>query len=61
LKELKLSKDETLQHRVAHELINKRLLKGMKEETPTTPTPEDIEKYMKMSDCLNTQELADVF
>lgn len=62
MSEVKLSKDETLNLRIAQELIKKRVLKGKKHDADdTTVTPEDIEKYFKISNQLNTQELSDLF
>lgn len=40
--------------RITHQLM-KRVKDG------TTPSDEDFEKYLKMSNQLNTNELADVF
>jgi hypothetical protein len=49
-----LSKDETLSQRLAHQLVSKRIKSAI-------PSEEELEKYLKMSNQLNTSELADVF
>lgn len=49
-----MSKDDTLNMRITQTLMKKRISEG-------TPSDEDFEKYLKLSNQMNTNELADVF
>ena len=49
---MKLSQDETLRQRIFKELVRKRVKNGA-----GTPDEEVYEKYMKLSNQMNTNEL----
>jgi len=57
---INLSKDDTMSVRLANELMERRLNKNGS-NPPIAPTQEQLEAHLKMSNTLNTNELADVF